>query len=328
MGYVKISDNFLNCTHNMLYSTRLQDYFSSFNNSSPFPFYVVKTSAYFSRFQVKYKRRRQGKTDYRARLRLTKQDKNKYNTHKYRLVVRFSNKDVTCQIVYATIAGDVVVAAAYAHELPEYGLSVGLTNYAAAYCVGLLCARRVLTKFGLADTYEGVEEPDGEYFKVEAVADAPRPFKCLLDTGLKRTSTGSKVFAALKGAVDGGLEIPHKEKRMVGYDKSGKKMDAEVLSKYIYGGHVEEYMETMQEEEPEKYQAHFAKYIEAGVEPGEVEDLYKEVHKKIRENPVLPKKEKKAPSEKKKWQPIKSTYEEKKQRLKEKLAALMEDGDE
>lgn len=39
-----------------------------------------------------------GKTDYRARLRLVKQDKNKYNTHKYRLVVRFSNKDVTCQV--------------------------------------------------------------------------------------------------------------------------------------------------------------------------------------------------------------------------------------
>lgn len=30
----------------------------------------------------------QGKTDYRARLRLTTQDKNKYNTHKYRMVVR------------------------------------------------------------------------------------------------------------------------------------------------------------------------------------------------------------------------------------------------
>jgi ribosomal protein L18 len=66
----------------------------------------------------------QGKTDYRARLRLTTQDKNKYNTHKYRLVVRFSNKDITCQVVYAAIAGDVVVAAAYAHELPEYGLKV------------------------------------------------------------------------------------------------------------------------------------------------------------------------------------------------------------
>ena len=80
-----------------------------------------------------------------------------------------------------------------------------------------------------------------------------------------------------QGALDGGLDIPHNEKRMVGYDKGAKKMDAETLSKYIYGGHVEEYMETMQEEEPEKYQAHFAKYIEAGVEPGEVEDLYKAV---------------------------------------------------
>jgi large subunit ribosomal protein L5e len=38
--------------------------------------------------------------------------------------VRFSNKDVTCQVVYAAIAGDVVVAAAYAHELPKYGLKV------------------------------------------------------------------------------------------------------------------------------------------------------------------------------------------------------------
>ena len=76
--------------------------------------------------QVKYRRRRQGKTDYRARLRLVRQDKNKYNTNKYRLVVRFSNKNITCQIVYSTIQGDVVMAAAYAHELPQYGLKVGL----------------------------------------------------------------------------------------------------------------------------------------------------------------------------------------------------------
>uniref|UniRef100_A0A453LPK7 Ribosomal protein L5 eukaryotic C-terminal domain-containing protein n=1 Tax=Aegilops tauschii subsp. strangulata TaxID=200361 RepID=A0A453LPK7_AEGTS len=90
-----------------------------------------KTRAYSKRFQVKFKRRRQGKTDYRARLRLTNQDKNKYNTPKYRFVVRFTNKDVTAQIVYATIAGDIVMAAAYSHELPRYGLEVGLTNYAA-----------------------------------------------------------------------------------------------------------------------------------------------------------------------------------------------------
>jgi ribosomal protein L18 len=159
---------------------------------------VVKTSSYFSRYQVKYKRRRAGKTDYRARLRLTTQDKNKYNTHKYRLVVRFSNKDITCQVVYAAIAGDVVVCAAYAHELERYGLKVGLTNYAAAYATGLLLARRVLTKFGLADTYKGQEEPDGEDYTVEPADDGPRPFYCLLDAGLKRTSAGSKTFGALK----------------------------------------------------------------------------------------------------------------------------------
>jgi len=122
----------------------------------------------------------------------------RYNTPKYRFVVRFSRKAITCQIAYATVAGDVMVAAAYSRELPRYGLSVGLTNYAAAYATGLLLARRVLTKFGLDKTYVGLEEPTGEDYNVEAAEDGPRPFCALLDTGLKRTSTGSKVFAALK----------------------------------------------------------------------------------------------------------------------------------
>ncbi|GAB4860128.1 60S ribosomal protein L5 [Ancistrocladus abbreviatus] len=57
---------------------------------------------------------------------------------------RVTNKDITAQIVSASIAGDVVLTAADAHELPRYGLEVGLTNYAAAYCTGLLLARQVL----------------------------------------------------------------------------------------------------------------------------------------------------------------------------------------
>lgn len=71
------------------------------------------------------------------------QDKNKYNTPKYRLIVRFTNKDIICQVAYAKIEGDNIVCSAYAHELPRYGVKVGLTNYAAAYCTGLLLARRV-----------------------------------------------------------------------------------------------------------------------------------------------------------------------------------------
>lgn len=40
----------------------------------------------------------EGKTDYYARKRLVIQDKNKYNTPKYRMVVRFTNKDIICQV--------------------------------------------------------------------------------------------------------------------------------------------------------------------------------------------------------------------------------------
>jgi len=82
--------------------------------------------------------------------------------------------------------------------------------------------------------------------------DAPRPFKCYLDVGLKRTSTGSRVFGALKGASDGGIYIPHNEKRFPGYDTESKALDAEVLKKYIYGGHVAEYMESLEEEDDER----------------------------------------------------------------------------
>ena len=62
------------------------------------------------------------------------------------------------QVAYAKIEGDVIVCAAYAHELPRYGLKVGLTNYAAAYCTGLLLARRLLQKYKLDGLYAGQEE--------------------------------------------------------------------------------------------------------------------------------------------------------------------------
>jgi len=63
------------------------------------------------------------------------QDKNKYNAHKYRLIVRFTNKDILCQIAYSLIDGDHVMAAAYSHELPKYGIPLGLTNYAAGMMI-------------------------------------------------------------------------------------------------------------------------------------------------------------------------------------------------
>merc|ERR1712146_500775 len=47
-----------------------------------------------------------------------------------------------------------------------------------------------------------------------------RPFKALLDVGIARTTTGARVFGALKGACDGGLNVPHTVKRFPGYTKS------------------------------------------------------------------------------------------------------------
>ena len=65
---------------------------------------AIKTKAYFKRFQVKFRRRREGKTDYRNRKFLNMQDKNKYNTPKYRLIVRISNKDVCAQVRHTVTA--------------------------------------------------------------------------------------------------------------------------------------------------------------------------------------------------------------------------------
>lgn len=64
------------------------------------------------RFQTKFKRRREGKTDYFARRRLVIQDKDKYNTPKYRLVARVTSTRVIAQVVYATLQGDRVFASA------------------------------------------------------------------------------------------------------------------------------------------------------------------------------------------------------------------------
>jgi len=285
-----------------------------------------KTNAYFKRFQVKFKRRRAGKTDYRARIRLINQDKNKYNTPKYRFVVRFTNKDITAQIVSASIAGDMVLAAAYSHELPRYGLEVGLTNYAAAYCTGLLLARRVLKIRDLDQEYEGNVEATGEDFSVEP-AEGRRPFRALLDVGLIRTTTGNRVFGALKGALDGGLDIPHSDKRFAGFKKDDKQLDADIHRKYIYGLHVAEYMKNLADEEPEKYQAHFSEYIKKGIEADDMEALYKKVHAAIRADPSIAKSTKTPPKEHKRYNPKKLTYEQRKASLVERLNALNSSGD-
>ncbi|KAK9466523.1 hypothetical protein V1512DRAFT_239696 [Lipomyces arxii] len=290
----------------------------------------VKTPAYFSRYQTPYRRRREGKTDYYARKRLIAQHKAKYSSPKYRLVVRFTNKDIIAQIVSSQLTGDIVLSAAYAHELPNYGIDHGLTNWSAAYAVGLLIARRTLQKLKLDETYVGVEEADGEFSLTEAVEDGPRPFKAYLDVGLHRTTTGARIFGVLKGASDGGIYVPHSEKRYPGYDIESKELDADTLRKYIVGGHVAEYMETLADDDEEKYRSVFKGYIEDQIEADGVEDIYVDAHAKIREDPSPKPTEKKTKAEyaaeSKKYRSQKLTSEERLAKRAAKIASLVGGG--
>jgi large subunit ribosomal protein L5e len=283
---------------------------------------VIKNKAYYKRFQVQYRRRREGKTDYQARRALIIQDKNKYNSPKYRFVVRITNTDVITQITYAKITGDIVLTSAYSHELPNFGLNVGLSNKPASYATGFLAARRHLTKLGLATKYVGNQKIDGSDYNVEAIADGPRPFLAILDIGLARTTTGARIFLVLKGALDGGLNIPHSEKRFFGYNNETKKLDAAALRKTIFGGHIADYMRKLADENPTKYQRQFSSYHKAKVTPDALEALYKKVHAAIRANPVAKKSEKKAPETHFKTKGRKKqTLADRKNRIKQKIDA-------
>ncbi|KAL8602072.1 60S ribosomal protein L5 [Nucella lapillus] len=298
---------------------------------------VVKNKAYFKRFQVKFRRRREGRTDYYARKRLTYQDKNKYNTPKYRLIVRLTNKDVICQIAYARIEGDRIVCSAYSHELPRYGVKVGLTNYSAAYATGLLLARRLLKKFGLDSIYPGKEVADGEEFYVEDEEGQPGAFRCYLDIGLYRTTTGARIFGAMKGAVDGGLDIPHSPKRFPGYDSEGGDYKAEVHRNYIYGKHVANFMEHLQGEDEALYQKQFSRFIKLGIKPAGkqfssfiklgikpagIEEMYKKCHVNIRQNPETQARPDKT-VQKKRWTRAKLSKAQRDARVKQMKAAFL-----
>mmetsp|Transcript_32113 Transcript_32113/g.54162 ORF Transcript_32113/g.54162 Transcript_32113/m.54162 type:complete len:301 (-) Transcript_32113:76-978(-) len=295
---------------------------------------VVKNKAYFKTFQVKWRRRREGRTDYRQRHKLITQDKNKYQSPKYRLVVRFTNRYVICQVIYAEVSGDKVLCSAHSKELIKHGLTVGHKNYPAAYCTGLLLARRLLQQLGLDETYAGVEEPTGEvvstevngreYF-VEEVDEEKRPFRALLDVGIKNTTTGAKVFGAMKGASDGGLDIPHSEKRFPGYTRDTKEYDAEVHKGHIMGEHIADYMREMEEDDEENYQKHFAEYIANDLEADDLEELYEKVHASIREDPSREETEAFTAIDKSFKKPVKKTYEQRKADSSAKKAALNED---
>ena len=233
--------------------------------------------------------------------------------------MRRTNSRIIVQIIYATIQGDRILAQADSKELRRFGLEAGLTNYAASYATGLLVARRLLKNLKLDGLYKGVEAADGEFFDVygkkEGVNEEKRPFRALIDVGLVRTTTGNRVFGALKGAVDGGIHVPHNTKRFPGYHlekkeavagKRGKTItekgkvsgvyNAKEHRDHIFGAHVQTYFDRLKKDNKDAFKKQFSGW-EANLTKAKVatlEALYKKVHAEIRKAPQRVKAAKKA----------------------------------
>jgi large subunit ribosomal protein L5e len=321
---------------------------------------VLKNKAYSKRYQTKFRRRRQGKTDYYARKRLVVNDKDKYDTKKYRMVVRFTNKRVLASIVYSTLKGDMTICAADSKELTNWGVKCGLTNYAASYATGLLLARRLLQDKKIDDTFKGNSKIDGSLYNITNENPERRPFKAYLDVGLVRTTTGNRVFGAMKGACDGGLNVPHNEKRFPGFrwekpeaggrkkggagdekEKPVAKFTADEHREHIFGIHVQEYYDLLKGENPAAFKKQFSKW-EKALGGKSFEDIYKTAHAGIRKSPARTKVARKnAPVRKiiqaaptliqqnskgKKWlRQKKITIQLRKERIQEKVQKIMKE---
>ncbi len=137
------------------------------------------------RYKVPFRRRREGKTNYRKRLKLIL-------SGKPRLVARKTLNHIIAQVVEARVEGDHVLVAAHSSELRKFGWLASCDNTPAAYLTGLLAGYRALKA--------GIKE-------------------AILDIGLHRPTRGARVFAVLKGAVDAGLKVPYSEEILPSEDR-------------------------------------------------------------------------------------------------------------
>ena len=150
------------------------------------------------------------------------------------------------------------MAQADSTELKAHGLTAGLTSYPAAYATGLLVARRVLKTLNMDSLYEGQTKVDGLDYDVSANPNVERkPFTVILDLGLRRPTVGGRVFGVMKGACDGGLNVPHSVKRFPGFKKGSSKRknkyNADVHRDRIFGVHVDNYMTILKKESADRY---------------------------------------------------------------------------
>ncbi len=186
------------------------------------------------RYIVKYKRRRKGLTNYQKRLRLLK-------SGKLRFVVRKSNNSTICQIIEYAPNGDKTLISFSSNQLKKYGYKGHTGNIPAAYLAGYVCGLKAIKK--------GIKE-------------------AILDTGLYNLTKGSRIYAALKGAIDAGLNIPHSEEIFP-------------QERVVQGYHIENYAKILKAEKPEDYEKIFSKILENKIEPDKFVEHFQEIKKRV-----------------------------------------------
>ncbi|MDP8011348.1 MAG: 50S ribosomal protein L18 [Thermoplasmata archaeon] len=150
------------------------------------------------RYHVKFRRRRENKTDYRKRLNLLK-------SGSPRAIVRKTSNNIIVQIALYNEKGDQIIASANSRELKKMGWEFSTKTVPAAYLTGYLAGKRAIKN------------------KID---------NAVLDIGMQRPTKGGRVFAALKGLVDAGLEIPFNEDILPDEDRiKGKHLHEEIESK-------------------------------------------------------------------------------------------------
>lgn len=145
------------------------------------------------------RRRRQGKTNYKERFKLLK-------SKKARIIVRKSNKNVRIQFASYKPNGDFIITSTLGSDLKKYGWNGNWGNTPASYLAGYLAGKKASKK--------GISEG-------------------ILDIGLHSPRKGARIFAALKGVVDAGIEIPYNEDVLPSEERiCGKHIGEEVVQKF------------------------------------------------------------------------------------------------
>lgn len=130
--------------------------------------------------RLRFKRRRNAETDYHRRSRMLRGGSP-------RAVVRVSNTQVTCQLVAYEPDGDRILESVTGKSLVDshkWPADASRKSVPACYLVGYAMAKSALSN--------GHSE-------------------AILDIGLAASSSGNRTYAALRGMVEAGLEIPHSE---------------------------------------------------------------------------------------------------------------------